>query len=187
MNVNGITTNKVNTTTEYDNASKATEASASSKSNSFSEKAAVYESSSKTDRSAIIAKMKQDSEARVSQLKSLVEQMFRKQGQVFNDADSMWKALANGELEVDEETAAKAKEEISEDGYWGVKQTSERIFDFAMALSGGDKNTMEEMRAAFEKGFKEATGSWGKELPEISQKTYDAVQDKFDNYLKGEE
>ena len=34
---------------------------------------------------------------------------------------------------------------------------------------------MKQMQAAVEKGFKEATKSWGKELPDISNNTYDAV------------
>ena len=38
------------------------------------------------------------------------------------------------------------------------------------------------MRAAFEKGFKAATGAWGSKLPDISQKTYQAVMDKFDDW-----
>ena len=32
---------------------------------------------------------------------------------------------------------------FSEDGYWGVKQTSSRIFDFAMALAGDDEEKMQ--------------------------------------------
>ena len=66
--------------------------------------------------------------------------------------------------------------------WWGVNQTSERILSFAKALTGGDPDKIEEMREAFEKGFKEATKSWGKELPEISQKTYDAVMKGFDEW-----
>lgn len=41
---------------------------------------------------------------------------------------------------------------------------------------------MKQMQAAVEKGFKEATKSWGKELPDISNNTYDAVMKKFDDY-----
>jgi hypothetical protein len=37
------------------------------------------------------------------------------------------------------------------------------------------------MRSAFEKGFKEATKTWGKELPDISKQTYDAVMKGFDD------
>ena len=35
---------------------------------------------------------------------------------------------------------------------------------------------------SFEKGFKLAVGSWGKELPDICQDTYDAVSKRFDEY-----
>ena len=38
------------------------------------------------------------------------------------------------------------------------------------------------MREAFEKGFKQATDTWGDELPEISQKTYAATMQKFDEW-----
>ena len=49
-------------------------------------------------------------------------------------------------------------------------------------LSGGDEEGMNKMFAAFEKGYKQATKSWGRELPDISKQTYDAVQQKFKDY-----
>ena len=42
------------------------------------------------------------------------------------------------------------------------------------------------MLDAFKKGFNEATKSWGKSLPDISSKTYDAVLEKFEAYKNGE-
>ena len=81
-----------------------------------------------------------------------------------------------------EEIEIQAQADIAEDGYWGVEQTSDRILEFAKALTGGDASKAEEMRAAFEKGFKAATGAWGSKLPDISQKTYQAVMDKFDDW-----
>lgn len=116
-----------------------------------------------------------------------MESVISKQGSTYQNADSMWKFLASGKFTVDKETALAAQKEIGEDGYWGVKQTSERIFSFAEALTGGDPDKMEEMRAAFIKGYKQATGTWGKDLPDISSKTYDAVMEKFDNYNKKDE
>ena len=71
--------------------------------------------------------------------------------------------------------------DIAEDGYWGVSQTSQRILDFATALTGGDPDKIEEMRAAFQKGFKQAEKTWGGQLPDISQRTYDAVMKGFDD------
>ena len=126
--------------------------------------------------------MKADAEARTSQLRSLVEKMMTKQGQTIATADDMWKFLASGNFTVDAATKAQAQEDISEDGYWGVEQTSDRIIDFAKALTGGYPDLIDKMQEAFEKGFSEATKSWGKELPEISQKTYDAVIEKFQTW-----
>ncbi len=134
---------------------------------------------------ALVAKLKADAEARINQMQSLVEKLFTKQGNTFgiaNDKDSMWKFLAGGNFTVDAATKAQAQADIAEDGYWGVNQTSDRILDFAKALSGGDPDKMEEMKEAFIKGFKQATGAWGKDLPGISSKTYDAVMEKFDKW-----
>lgn len=146
----------------------------------------VYEKSS-TDRSAIIAQLKADAEQRTSQLRSLVENMMKQQGMQIGTSDSMWRFLAGGNFTVTAEAKAQAEAAIAEDGYYGVEQTSERIVDFAKALTGGDASKAEEMREAFIKGFKEATKSWGKELPEISQKTYDAVMEKFDAWVGKDE
>ncbi len=198
MSVNGITTNgydsaaytKVsNNSTAND--SRKTDNTNSSASAAFTKDAAVYEASDKTtakqkSNAAIVAKMKQDLADRTSKMQNLVADMFAKQGQTFASSSDMIKALANGNLQVDEATAAQAKEDISEDGYWGVKQTSERIFDFAKALSGGDEDKMRDMLDAFKKGYEKATGAWGKELPSLCQDTYDAVEAKFKDYF-GEE
>lgn len=139
---------------------------------------------SKVD-SETIAKLKADADARLSQLKGIVEQLISKQGKASETA-SIWdqfrQGVLDGSIEVDEATAKQAAEDISEDGYWGVKQTSERILDFAKALSGGDVSKAEELREAVKKGFDEAAKLWGDELPEISQKTYEAVMKGFDDW-----
>lgn len=134
------------------------------------------------DNKAIIAKLKADAEERTSQLRSIVEQLITKQGTAFGKAtdDEMWKFLAKGEFTVSADVKAQAEADIAEDGYWGVEQTSDRILDFAKALAGNDPDKAEEMLEAFKKGFEEATKAWGDELPEISQKTYDAVTEKFE-------
>lgn len=135
---------------------------------------------------AIVAKMKADAEQRTSQLRSLVEKMMTQQGAAIGKADSMWRFLADGNFTVDAATKAQAQADIAEDGYWGVEQTSDRILDFAKALSGNDPEKADLLLDAFKKGFQEATGSWGKKLPDISQRTYDAVVDKFDKWKNGD-
>jgi len=85
-------------------------------------------------------------------------------------------------LKPDQETIDKAKEAISEDGYYGVKKTSERILNFAKAIAGNDPEKLEQMREAAEKGFAAAKEAWGKELPDICKQTYDAVMKGFDEW-----
>ena len=131
------------------------------------------------DNQALIQRMKADAEQRTSQLRSLVEQMMQKQGVAIGKADDMWSFLASGDFTVTPEVKAQAQADIAEDGYWGVNQTSDRIVEFAKALTGGDASKADEMLEAFEKGFKLATKAWGKELPSISSRTYDAVVEKF--------
>jgi hypothetical protein len=183
MNVNGISDATYTQTTQTTVADKAKTTTTTT---AQEEVSAVYEGSTKatkatyTQDTATIDKLKADAEARTAQLRSLVEKMLTKQGQTIGTADDMWKFLAKGDFTVDAATKAQAQEDISEDGYWGVEQTSDRIIDFAKALTGGDPDLIDQMQEAFEKGFSEATKSWGKELPEISQKTYDAVIEKFE-------
>lgn len=162
-----------------------------------SEVGVVYEPSKETTQtstkknakvdSETIAKLKADADQRLSQLKGIVEQLITKQGKTSETA-SIWSQFRQGVLDgtitVDEATAKQAQEDISEDGYWGVKQTSERILDFAKALTGGDSGKVEDIRKAIEKGFSEAAKLWGDELPEISQKTHDAVMKGLDEWAK---
>lgn len=183
MSLNGVSS--THAANYYDYAattSKKSEETTETK-NTTSDTGVVYESTAKTNY-AVVAKMKADSQSRLAQMQSLVSQMFSKQGIKIGTADDMWKALAGGNFSADPETIAQAKADIAEDGYWGVTQTSDRIFDFAMALSGGDKETMEKMQEAVKKGFQEATGSWGRELPSICSDTYDAVMNKFEEFYK---
>ena len=153
----------------------------------------VYEKSSQTDKNTVtkktdykmVEKLKADAKQRTSQLRSLVEKMMTKQGTAIANADSMWSFLAEGNFTVDEETQKQAQADIAEDGYWGVEQASDRILDFAKALSGNDPEKADLLIDAFKKGFDDATKSWGKDLPDISKRTYDAVLEKFDKWKNG--
>lgn len=132
-----------------------------------------------------IAKLKADADAKFSQLRGIVEQLISKQSKA-SETVSIWEqfknGVLNGTIEVDPATAKQAQEDISEDGYWGVKQTSERILDFAKAISGNDPEKAEQMREAIKKGYESAADLWGGELPELSQKTYDAVMKGLDDW-----
>jgi len=131
-----------------------------------------------------INEIKQDFARNTESFKKMVAAMLEKQGLKVNQ---VLKDLAEGkdvEITVDSETQASAQEAISENGYYGVNKTSERIIDFAKALSGGDKSKIETLRNAFKEGFESAKEAFGGELPEISQQTYDKVMQGFDDWAK---
>ena len=151
------------------------------------EKKATYSINkmSAEDRAAFVQQLKDDQAAQKQSFLNMVAQMFQGQGKAIataSDEDSLWKMLASGDFTVDAATKAQAQKDIAEDGYWGITQTSQRLFDFASALAGDDEGKMKEMQEAMEKGFKQATGTWGKDLPEISSKTLDAANKLFEDY-----
>ncbi len=190
--ITGTTTNNYETKT-YKKETSAAASGTTSRDTAAKDTGVIYEKSTDTKTSgvtkktdtALVAKLKADAEERTSQLRSLVEKMMTKQGIAIGTADDMWKFLAKGDYTVDAETKAQAEADIAEDGYWGVEQTSERILDFAKALSGNDPDKADLLLDAFKKGFKEATKTWGDELPDISKRTYDAVLEKFDKWKNG--
>ncbi len=142
--------------------------------------------------SITIKQLQEEADRRTEQLRKLVEALLSKQGTKltgFNPKEKssltdeeLIAALKSGKLEVDEETAKKAAEDISEDGYWGVKQTSERLVSFAMSLSGNDSKYADSMINAIKKGYQDAESKWGGELPEICKKTLEAAIKKMEEW-----
>lgn len=137
------------------------------------------------DRAALVESLKADLDNQMNRFINMMTSTFTKQGFTAKTAedDSFWKMFSSGNLSVDLETKKAAQEAISEDGYWGVNQTSERIFKMAQALAGDDPEKMKEMQAAVAKGYEAAGKAWGGDLPEIAGKTIDAVNAMFDNYF----
>lgn len=194
MSINSVNNNVPTTTTQqtstYQKPTAETTETAKKETNTSG---VVYEKGSsdntvtKKTNFALVEKLKADAEERTSQLRSLVEKMMTQQGTAIGKADDMWKFLAKGDFTVDAATKAQAQKDIAEDGYWGVEQTSDRILDFAKALSGNDPEKADLLLDAFKKGYAEATKSWGDNLPDISSRTYDAVVEKFNAWKNGTE
>lgn len=162
------------------------------------DEAAVYEKSSqstekatysvmkmsKADRAALVQQLKADADSRAQNLTNIVSKMLGQQTNSYGQANNIWRFIASGNYTVDAQTKAQAQKDISEDGYYGVKQTSQRLFDFASALAGDDVEKMKEMQAAVEKGYKLAEKAWGGSLPGISQDTLAATNKLFEDYYK---
>ena len=90
---------------------------------------------------------------------------------------------------ITELTPDEAKELISDDGFFGVTQTSDRVANFVFSFAGDDLELLQKGREGIVQGFEEAKKMFGGELPEISYKTQErtlALIDEKINSLKGE-
>lgn len=191
MDVNGVSQVMSSyETTKTDKTTEAKQAEQTKQTGYDAGKAAEYtksDSSKKAPKSdmTVINKLKAEAEQRTAQLRSLVEKMLVKQGKKFTSLADTFDQIKKGLIQVDPEVSAQAQKDISEDGYWGVEQTSERLFSFAKALAGNDPAYADKMLEAMKKGFEQATKSLGGELPDICQRTIDAATEKINNWKNG--
>lgn len=206
-NVNTYAATAVETTAEKTAAEKTTAENTAAKTESAdskdTSKGVVYEKSTNKNtnsankiynKDAIVSKLKADQQARIASMQSLVESLLGKQRNLFDVANLSDKDLSSMNLAKTFRGAAamaspddilKAQQDISEDGYWGVNQTSDRLVSMAIALSGGDTEKADEMMAAIEKGYKIATKAWGEDLPQICQDTMAATRQKMSDWKNG--
>ncbi len=166
--------------------------------------AAVYEKSEQattgtnttyTRDNVTISEISKQVEAKLASLRATVETLFNTQSvksgeaqglsydQIMAKYDGRLKDFYQN-LEVDEETSANAQQEISEDGFWGVKQTAARTLDFAKALAGGDPAKLDLLRNAIQEGYTAAEKAWGGQLPEICKQTQAAIMQGLDEWAK---
>ncbi len=110
-------------------------------------------------------------------LRDLVASLLREQG-----IDTL---VIDGDTEIDLPalTPEEASELVAEDGYFGVEQTSERIFRFAVGIAGGDPGRIDAIKEGIDQGFQEALEAFNGYLPDISYDTYDAVMEKLDAWV----
>ena len=85
---------------------------------------------------------------------------------------------ALGELSGDE-----ASELVSENGFFGISNTAERIAGFVLNGAGDDIEKLKAGRDGVAKGFEDAKKIWGGELPEISQKTIEKTLESLDKKI----
>lgn len=169
---------------------------------SFGE-AAVYEASDLTAATGktytrdarTLEEINRQVEAKLGALRASVENLFSMQAvkageakglnydQIMEKYDGKLKDFFQN-LKVDDATRTQAQQDISENGFWGVKQTSERAISFAKALAGGDPSKIKMLKQAIEDGYKAAEKAWGGELPEISKQTQEATLKGLEAWAK---
>ena len=89
---------------------------------------------------------------------------------------------------ITELTQDEAKDLVSENGFFGVTQTSDRVSNFVFSFAGDDLELLQKGRDGIVQGYEDAKKMFGGELPEISYKTQERtlalIVEKM-NSLKG--
>lgn len=84
----------------------------------------------------------------------------------FNLTSTGYEGKAITELNPEEATAL-----VSEDGFFGINNTSDRVSSFVFAMAGDNVDYLKESRKGLVQGFDEAEKLWGGKLPDISYVT----------------
>ena len=113
-------------------------------------------------------------------LRELVRQMLLKQREVAGRAEGK-RSPAKEALP----TVEEAKLSLSEDGEFGVKAVSDRIVNFAIAVSGNDPAKLAQLKEAIDKGFAAAEKAFGGRLPDICYETHTEIMRKLDAWSQG--
>lgn len=124
--------------------------------------------------------IKEQAEMTSASLKALVEKLILKQ-QDHQSYFSISIQILGGSGDI-YTSQTEAQQAISETGEWGVNAVSDRIVDFAKAISGNDPGKLEELKDAIDRGFKSAGRAFGRDLPDICGQTYDAIMQKLDDW-----
>ncbi len=119
-----------------------------------------------------------DEDGKYGMLQGLVANLLKEQG--INTTVT----IDDNEIDIASITPEEANALVADDGYFGVEQTSERIFQFAVGIAGGDPSRIEAIKEGVDRGFQEALDAFGGTLPDISYETYDAVMEKLDNWVE---
>ena len=77
----------------------------------------------------------------------------------------------------------EAKKLVSEDGFFGINKTADRIANFVLRGAGDNEELLRAGKEGILQGFKEAEKIWGDKLPDISYKTIDKAVETIDKRM----
>ena len=78
---------------------------------------------------------------------------------------------------------SEASDLVSENGFFGIANTADRISNVIISAAGDDRQKLEAGKEGMLRGFKEAEKIWGGKLPEISQKTIEKATQAVDKRI----
>jgi len=102
----------------------------------------------------------------------------------YNDFQSFLSSISYEGKPISDLSKEEASELISDDGMFGISQTSQRIASFVINNANGDEDRLRAGREGIFQGFKMAEDIWGSKLPEISQKTMQKSIEILDNTMQ---
>jgi len=132
--------------------------------------------------SAALTQLLNESDDVTSSVQSMIKDLLERQGLTVDQ-------LKSGQVDnvtVDDIAQKKAQEMIGPGGEFSPEKVSDRIVDFAIAAFGGNKDKIEIIRQSIDQGFAQARSKWGGELPDITNETYDLIQQKLDKWVNGD-
>jgi hypothetical protein len=124
-----------------------------------------------------------ESEKAHAQLKQIVTALLKRQGLEFQEIKVIYPEEIK-ELTVDDIAQKEAQALLEEGGDLSTGKVSDRIVEFAKAISGGDKTKYNLLKAAIDDGFEAAGIEFGDELPGICAETYRLTMEKLDAWAK---
>lgn len=126
-----------------------------------------------------IQQLKNESENALSHLKQIVTALLKRQGLEFQDISEI-RPEDLDDVTGDEIAQAEARAMLEGDGELSPAKVSDRIVDFAKAISGGDKSKFALLKEAIDDGFEAAGIEFGGELPDICKQTYNLTIEKLE-------
>ncbi len=100
--------------------------------------------------------------------------------QFFSSADIDFTQFTHDGTSITDLTQDEASELVSDDGFFGITQTAERIFEFVAGMAGEDPERFQTARDGVLKGFKDAERHFGGSLPDISHDTISKALELID-------
>ena len=146
-----------------------------------------------------VDKLIAESNSKISAFREMLQTLLAKQadrngGVISSEKTGMEALLENATVGEDgmvhfnrEDVEAAGLGEFDENGYWGVEQTAQRIFDMAIAFAGNDENLLAKMKDSISQAFGEVEDLFGGEgkLPDVSYRTRDRINEMFEEYENG--
>lgn len=80
-------------------------------------------------------------------------------------------------------TPEEAGDLVSENGFFGVTNTSDRVAQFVISGAGNDLEKLQAGREGILKGFNDAESTWGSTLPDIAYQTQERTLKLIDERI----